>query len=713
MARLTFGGTTADWIWRIKRAARKELYGPLVVPPSITMWTAATGGTQITDLQYAGAPANSIPVGGDGSIPEFLGPDTNPETRQMWADKGWGPRVLLLTSRALAGPSGGPIPAGGSTGMYPTPDGAGGYAWKQGPAVFNVKDYGTFDPAATAATNAAALQAAQNAAAAAGGGRVVAPPGVYDCEGVIQDSHVWFDLAGVTLRHPTGDGAHIISARTRTTTGSIAAGSDGLTVANATGIEIGTLVGVSGAAGAHPLQSTTLSAAVDAVQTTGLVLTSTTGFPTTGYLVSEGEIIGYTGISATSELTGVTRGVYGTTTATHAAGAVIAYTWAMLSEVLAVGATITLADTATLAVTNAPVLIGTVRPRVTGVHFDGNRPAGGPPGGTTLPVNAAMVRWGVYDYTAERCGSALYLDRGTRDTEYNIIAHDCSVPESDRGSVAVFFRRASRNKGRVTITGGVWLGVLVDNRTTLATEWDGACDENEGLVHIRAVKYTPWKTNLGMTITGSNRNIFQIICSGVRTGLTLVRDEQVYTYDGSLPTTRGNVVTFLGRDIYQPWLLYAPGNVVSGFYEVAEANGSNEGNNLLLGAPRSSGGVPAVQHIDGTSTAPGMTFAAESNTGFYRIAAGQVQFVSQGALGVRLMPTGLLMRDATAIALIDPGTTNGTRIGGGATAKLGFWGATPVVRPSLTYSRTGETTAEAQLRAALVAAGLVTDSTTA
>lgn len=44
---------------------------------------------------------------------------------------------------------------------------------------------------------------------------------------------------------------------------------------------------------------------------------------------------------------------------------------------------------------------------------------------------------------------------------------------------------------------------------------------------------------------------------------------------------------------------------------------------------------------------------------------------------------------------------------------IGFYGATPVAKPSLTYSRTGESTANAQIRAVLSALGLVTDNTTA
>jgi hypothetical protein len=46
-------------------------------------------------------------------------------------------------------------------------------------------------------------------------------------------------------------------------------------------------------------------------------------------------------------------------------------------------------------------------------------------------------------------------------------------------------------------------------------------------------------------------------------------------------------------------------------------------------------------------------------------------------------------------------------------ARLGFFGATPVVKPALTYSRTGESVQEAAIRTTLASLGLVTDSTTA
>lgn len=44
---------------------------------------------------------------------------------------------------------------------------------------------------------------------------------------------------------------------------------------------------------------------------------------------------------------------------------------------------------------------------------------------------------------------------------------------------------------------------------------------------------------------------------------------------------------------------------------------------------------------------------------------------------------------------------------------IGFYNVPPVARPSLTYSRTGETAANAQLRTALASLGLVADNTVA
>lgn len=77
---------------------------------------------------------------------------------------------------------------------------------------------------------------------------------------------------------------------------------------------------------------------------------------------------------------------------------------------------------------------------------------------------------------------------------------------------------------------------------------------------------------------------------------------------------------------------------------------------------------------------------------------------------MRIDNTGITLGSGMNVAL---STASGSKIGTDPAQKLGFWGATPVVRPALTYSRATETAADAALRAALVAMGLVTDSTVA
>ena len=69
--------------------------------------------------------------------------------------------------------------------------------------------------------------------------------------------------------------------------------------------------------------TSTLTAAITSTtQTTGITLASVTNMPTTGTINVGSENISYTGFS-TLELTGVTRGVNGTTAATHSNGAAV------------------------------------------------------------------------------------------------------------------------------------------------------------------------------------------------------------------------------------------------------------------------------------------------------------------------------------------------------------------------------------------------------
>src|SRR6185295_2217615 len=65
-------------------------------------------------------------------------------------------------------------------------------------------------------------------------------------------------------------------------------------------------------------QSTTLSAALDSSSTT-VGVTSTTGWPTSGYFMIDSEELSYTGTTSTT-FTGVTRGASNSTAAAHANG---------------------------------------------------------------------------------------------------------------------------------------------------------------------------------------------------------------------------------------------------------------------------------------------------------------------------------------------------------------------------------------------------------
>jgi hypothetical protein len=74
--------------------------------------------------------------------------------------------------------------------------------------------------------------------------------------------------------------------------------------------------------------TTTLQNGITDTATTGIILVDSSQFPTAGtnFLQINSEEISYTGIASTGELTGVTRGVGGTTAAAHSGGATITST---------------------------------------------------------------------------------------------------------------------------------------------------------------------------------------------------------------------------------------------------------------------------------------------------------------------------------------------------------------------------------------------------
>lgn len=91
MTRRSFGGGAADFVAKIG-VGQTVIAQPSV---SLTMWTAPTGGTQITDLlNHAGSAASSITADSYGNIATFSGPDDG--TTIMWADTGVGSTRVAL-----------------------------------------------------------------------------------------------------------------------------------------------------------------------------------------------------------------------------------------------------------------------------------------------------------------------------------------------------------------------------------------------------------------------------------------------------------------------------------------------------------------------------------------------------------------------------------------------------------------------------------------
>jgi hypothetical protein len=73
----------------------------------------------------------------------------------------------------------------------------------------------------------------------------------------------------------------------------------------------------------HQDGTTTLSSSITNVSTTPISVASTTGFPASGWILIESELIQYTGTTSTT-FTGITRGVLGTTNVAHTAGVAVA-----------------------------------------------------------------------------------------------------------------------------------------------------------------------------------------------------------------------------------------------------------------------------------------------------------------------------------------------------------------------------------------------------
>lgn len=297
---------------------------------------------------------------------------------------------------------------------------------------------------ATWQVNRDAINAAIAACRAAGGGVVLLPPGEVTVKGIVQESWVDLRFQGTTLVHPDGLNGHIINSSRRTVVGATAAGTNVLTVDDASGVDVGAVVAIRGAGGMAVAQNMRLTGAITADQTTGVALDSTTGMTVstniTTWLIVGSEIIEYTGVSG-GVLQGVIRGALGTTPADHAAGALIGQSVRHYARVVAKsGTTLVLDRMAATTVADTEVHVGIAEPRLSGgARFYGNRPPGGA-ASNPYPVNWDTVGGGTFDsITADQCEAALFLGSGTADVVgYAVIAHECGNAPVKGSSVWLF-----------------------------------------------------------------------------------------------------------------------------------------------------------------------------------------------------------------------------------------------------------------------------------
>ncbi len=166
MARYPFGGDIASFVYDIDSDDNKPV---LSGGQTVTLWSARTAGSQITDLStdISGAePITTVTVDdgtgtyGRGVVPIFYGPNN---VTEMWASANGGPRKKMVTSAM-----------GDVTGDKATTT-VGTLAVAKGAQTFSVKDFGAIGNASgddTAAINAC-IEAAPS------GSVVLIPPGVY------------------------------------------------------------------------------------------------------------------------------------------------------------------------------------------------------------------------------------------------------------------------------------------------------------------------------------------------------------------------------------------------------------------------------------------------------------------------------------------------------------------------------------------------------
>lgn len=560
----------------------------------------------------------------------------------------------------------------------------------------NVKRYG-MSTTATWQTNRDAMQAANDYVYSKGGGTVLVPPGVYTAKGIVQDSNVVFDLKGVTLKSPDGQGPSIISSRKYSVTGSVGVASNIISVDSADDIHVGSNIAIEGAGGLLNTQQTTLASAIDN-NTTSFLLTDDDGnFQRGGFLRVGNELIRYSSIS-NKRVTVTERGALGTSATSHVSGSKIGLAIVFYTEVIKKsGHTLTLKDSLPINVSNTICHIGAFKPGIIGGIFDGNKP-NTPASASVYGVHWSGTKFGKIDNSEfiKFDHGGVILTRGASDNTINSpIFRDngqYDLASGNKGAGLWLFQGCKGNKvSNPTFTGGGWVAAYIDDRTTISNQFDAPNTDNFISNYTVDFNNTPVGYNPGMIVTGSSRNIITSgSIKGPFTGFTAERGSQ---YLGEQGVAKDNEFNSVSLDVRQPWNISAPGNRINNaiYSERLIAQPATHAETLVYAVSPSRGKSAkfgAINFENGSINFPSLTFSSDPKSGFY-LHGEETVGLSLGQQSSLVFYQSLMrMKDNYTI---ETGTVTGTRIGLNANNKIGFYGKTPIAQQDTLENTKGYT----------------------
>lgn len=364
-----------------------------------------------------------------------------------------------------------------------------------------------------------------------------------------------------------------------------------------------------------------------------------------------------------------------------------------------------------------------------GVQAALNAAAGGTllvPAGTYTYGTTAQVRTGTRVLLAGRAAVLAYTGTGSAvrfGNVKNVEWAGGTVDLSRAGADAVGLHLAGAWLADLTaprvVQGGVnSTGILVETSSAGGNEWGSYCIRINS-ADLRGVGAYGLRTlqTVGDTVRVTHLYVEGGWFAAQRAGIDLNAVEDGRVVDTTLEgagTGSGDGIRLTGCS----YVTLNPGEIV-GYPGWGVSFGTGNSRIMLLAPTRTSPGG-ALGFLDPANYEPSVhDYERVKLFGSGVDQTYSVELSSRFDYGeaVRLSARG----SQGAVSLLSWGQDNGLGLSGGsggvivsrAAERVGFYGTPPVARPALTYSRTGESAAEAQLRAALVALGLVTDSTTA